>query len=138
MLISEAFPSEYLKAADLKGQSIHVVISHVEMRDVGDDNKPVVFFQNKTKGVVLNKTNSNNIALAYGDDTEEWTGKEVILYEAHVDFQGRTVPAIRIRPPQLKDRKVPNPLSKTVSPTETARPSSMSPERPISDEEVPF
>ena len=76
-----------------------------DMRDVGDDNKPVLFFAGKNKGVVLNKTNATNIAFAYGDETDDWLGKEVILYEAMVDFQGRSVPAIRIRAPQPKDRK---------------------------------
>jgi arabinogalactan endo-1,4-beta-galactosidase len=104
MRISTAFPSEYLKAADLQGHNIRVIIDRIEMRDVGDDHKPVLFFQNKEKGVVLNKTNANNIAIAYGDDTDEWTGKEVILFEAMVDFQGRSVAAIRIRPPAAKDR----------------------------------
>lgn len=104
MLISEAFPSDYLRAVDLKGRQIKAVISHLEMRDIGDDHKPVVFFQGKDKGLVLNKTNSNNIALAYGDDTDDWTGKEVVMYEAMVDFQGRSVAAIRIRPPKPHER----------------------------------
>lgn len=104
MRISAAFPSDYLKAADLQGRNARVIMSHVEMRDVGDDHKPVLFFQGKEKGVVLNKTNGNNIAAAYGDDTDEWAGKEVILYEAMVDYQGRSVAAIRIRPPTAKDR----------------------------------
>lgn len=104
MRISAAFPSEYLKAADLDGRSVLCVIDRVEMRDVGDDHKPVLFFQGKTKGVVLNKTNSTNIAIAYGDESDDWTGKEVVLFEAMVDFQGRSVAAIRIRMPQPKDR----------------------------------
>jgi hypothetical protein len=104
MLISDAFPSEYLKATDLRGKQVRVVIDRVEVREVGDDHKPVLFFQGKDKGVVLNKTNANNVSLAYGDDTDEWTGKEVILYEAIVDFQGRSVRAIRIRVPSPKER----------------------------------
>ncbi len=107
MRISTAFPSEYLKAADLQGRNVRVTMDRVEMRDVGDDTKPVLFFQGKEKGVVLNKTNATNIALAYGDDTDDWNGKEVILYEAMVDFQGRSVQAIRIRPPMAKDRPKP-------------------------------
>jgi hypothetical protein len=104
MLISDAFPSEYLKAADLRGKQARVVIDRVELREVGDDHKPVLFFRGKDKGVVLNKTNANNIGLAYGDDTDEWTSKDVILYEAMVDFQGRSVKAIRIRVPSAKER----------------------------------
>lgn len=104
MLVSDAFPSEYLRATDLKNRNVVVVISHVEMREVGDDHKPVVFFQGKEKGLVCNKTNANNIAGLYGDDTEDWAGKEVVLYPTMVDFQGRSVSAIRVRATQAKDR----------------------------------
>ena len=136
MRISAAFPSEYLKAADLQGQNVRVVIDRVEMRDVGDDTKPVVFFQNKNKGVVMNKTNANNIAIAYGDDTDDWTGKEVILYEAMVDFQGRSVAAIRIRPPAAKDRPKPTPKVVTQQAIAIAQPSE-NPAEPF-DDNIPF
>ena len=104
MRISSAFPSEFLKAADLDGRNVKVVMDRVEMRDIGGDHKPILFFQGKEKGMVLNKTNANNIAGAYGDDTDDWSGKELVLFEAMVDFQGKTVAAIRVRTPQAKDR----------------------------------
>jgi arabinogalactan endo-1,4-beta-galactosidase len=104
MRVSNAFPSEYLRAADLDGKNVRVAMGHVEMRDIGGDAKPVLFFQGKEKGMVLNKTNANNIVAAYGDETEDWTGKELVLFEAMVDFQGKTVPAIRVRVPAAKDR----------------------------------
>ena len=47
MDINAAFPSRWLKAADLKGKKVAVVISGVEMEDVGDKDegdKPVVYF----------------------------------------------------------------------------------------------
>lgn len=104
MRISNAFPSEYLKASDLDGRSVKVLMDRVEMKDIGGDHKPILFFQGKDKGMVLNKTNANNIALAYGDDTDDWAGREIVLFEAMVDFQGKTVPAIRVRAPTAKDR----------------------------------
>lgn len=104
MKISAAFPSEYLKAADLQEQNVRVVMSHVEIKEVGDDRKPILYFQGKEKGLVLNKTNANNIALVYGDDTDEWTGKELVLFPTMVDYQGRSVDAIRVRAPSNKDR----------------------------------
>ena len=107
MRISSAFPSEFLKAADLDGRSVKVIMDRVEMRDIGGDHKPILFFQGKEKGMVLNKTNANNIAGVYGDDTNDWTGKELVLFEAMVDFQGKTVAAIRVRTPQAKDRAPP-------------------------------
>ncbi len=104
MRISSAFPSEFLKAADLDGRNVKVIMDRVEMRDIGGDHKPILFFQGKEKGMVLNKTNANNIAGVYGDDTDNWSGKELVLFEAMVDFQGKTVAAIRVRKPQAKDK----------------------------------
>jgi arabinogalactan endo-1,4-beta-galactosidase len=96
MRISAAFPSQYLKAADLLGKRVKVVMSHVAMEDIGGDHKPVLYFIGKEKGLVLNKTNANNIAGQYGDDTDHWSGQTIELVETMVDFQGRTVPAIRV------------------------------------------
>lgn len=103
MRISSAFPSDYLKASDLQGRAVTVTMSHVTMVDLNGEPKPVLHFQGKERGMILNKTNANKITEMFGDDTENWEGGEVILYEAMVDFQGKTVPAIRVR---LAPRKV--------------------------------
>ena len=95
MRISSAFPSPYLKAADLQGRRVPVKISRVEMQEFTDEVKPVVYFEGKPKGLVLNKTNANTISAAYGDETEDWEGKETVLYEAEVEYQGRRMPGIR-------------------------------------------
>ena len=73
MKVSDAFPSEFLKAADIGQSQVKVLISHVELREMTDgENKPVVFFGNKKKGVILNVTNANAIAQYYGDDMDHW------------------------------------------------------------------
>ena len=97
--MSAAFPSKYLKAADLQGQTANVVIERIEMgeMDNADDRKPIVYFKNKQKGLVLNKTNSNKIVSVYGDDSDGWIGKPITLFTAWVDFRGETVEAIRVR-----------------------------------------
>lgn len=100
MRISSAFPSDFLKAADLQGREPTVYIDHVEFKDIGGDHKPVVYFQGKDKGLVLNKTNATNISTLYGDETEDWRGKAVTLFSTYVDFQGRSVEAIRVKPPR--------------------------------------
>ena len=97
MKISSAFPSEYLRASDLQGHTVTVTMSHVSMQDLNGDPKPILHFQGKDRGMVLNKTNANKIAEMFGDDTDNWSGGQIILYEAMVEFQGKTVPAIRIR-----------------------------------------
>lgn len=99
MNINDAFPSNYIKASDLKGGTPVVTMSHVASEQLGDDRKLVLYFKGKDKGLVLNKTNANNIAAIYGPETESWEGHKVTLAVAWVDFQGRSVEAIRIRPP---------------------------------------
>src|SRR3990167_11326452 len=95
MDITSAFPGNYLKAADLKGRQVPVSIERVEMEDVGGDHKPVVYFQGAERGLVLNKTNANIIADMYGQETDQWAGKRIVLYPARVEFQGKLGDAIR-------------------------------------------
>lgn len=107
MQVSEAFPSEYLRAADLQGRQVKVVIDHVELREIGDSDKPVLFFEGKDKGVVLNKTNANTIAAVYGDEMDTWSGKPIILFSQMVSFQGRMQPGIRVLIPAQPRRAAP-------------------------------
>jgi hypothetical protein len=103
MNINDQFPSKYLKASDLNGEEIIVTIKDCVVESLGEDKRPVLYFAGKEKGVVLNKTNATNISDAYGGDTDEWVGKKVVLYTAWVDFQGRSVESIRIRPARPSD-----------------------------------
>ena len=67
------------------------------MEEIGGEHKPVLYFQNHERGIVLNKTNSSIIADMYGEETDDWPGKRVVLYPARVEFQGKIVDAIRIK-----------------------------------------
>ena len=103
MNINDAYPSNYLRASDLKGRNLPVVIDRIEQEKVGNDTKMVLYFQNKSKGMILNKTNANNIAALYSPETDAWAGRQLVIFEAMVDFKGQTVPALRVRGPQPKD-----------------------------------
>ncbi len=99
MNLDQMYPSKWLKAGDLQGQTIPVIISRVMMEDVGDEaGKPVAYFQGKEKGLVLNKTNAMSIGLVHGQETDGWVGKTIELFPAVVMFQGQNVPCIRVRP----------------------------------------
>jgi hypothetical protein len=101
MKISNAFPSKYIRAADLQDRQHELTMQRVELENVGDDDKkPVLYFVGRQKGLVLNKTNSRTIAAAYGDDTDEWEDKNLIIFPAMVDFRGDQVEAIRVRVPK--------------------------------------
>lgn len=105
MNIEEAFPSKYLKAADLKGSRVNVKIDRIECETVGDDSKVILYFQGKEKGLVLNVTNKNMVVDLYGPETDDWSGQPITLYEAMVQYQSKMVPAIRIAgPPRASAR----------------------------------
>ncbi len=97
--VSEAFPSNYLKAIDLNNRTVKVAINKVVFEEIGQnkDKKPVMYFDKVKKGLVLNKTNAVEIAATHGDQMEGWTGKEIELFSMIVPFQGQNVPAIRVR-----------------------------------------
>ena len=97
MDINTAFPSNYLRAADLQGSEVKVVMAECQMEDVGSDRLPVLYFAGKEKGLVLNKTNSNTIAGIYGPDTDHWAGQSITMFATQTEFQGKAVPCIRIK-----------------------------------------
>ena len=107
--INESFPSKYLKASDLQGRDIKVAISHIEMEQVGNDSKPILYFVGKQKGLVLNKTNASMISMIYGPETDGWQGGELVLFPTTVDFKGQQTTAIRVKLPtrQVAPRQAP-------------------------------
>lgn len=111
MKISETFPSKYLKAGDLQGRDVRVTMGNVELEKLGNDMKPVLYFKGKERGLCLNKTNSNTIAEAYGDDTDHWFGQEIILFSVMADYQGKVGPAIRVRVPPRAPIRREDPIS---------------------------
>ncbi len=99
--INDAFPSNYLKASDLGGRQIVVTIDRVEFEAVGRDKeqKAVIHFVGKQKGMVLNKTNARKIIEIAGSAlTEDWQGVAVVLYPTETEFAGETVECIRLKP----------------------------------------
>lgn len=114
MNINTAFPSSYLKAADLQGRRVPVTVDRVAMEDIGGEHKPVLFFQGKDRGLVLNKTNAAMIAeIAASEETDEWKGVRIVLYPTKTDFQGKRVDAIRVDYPEAvaPQRTKPQPVA---------------------------
>jgi hypothetical protein len=61
------------------------------------DNKLVLHFKGKKKGMVCNKTNARSIAALYGDDADKWRGKRITLYAKTVTVGRNDCRAIRVR-----------------------------------------
>lgn len=100
MKLSEAFPSNYLTASDLNGQSVIVRISSVEVIEMGKGNKKetklLIGMLNKKKQFICNKTNANTISKLYGDDTDGWLNQAITLRPTEVEFGGEMVLSIRV------------------------------------------
>lgn len=110
MKSTDVFPGKYLRAADLGTAEPVVTIREVKLETLGEDSKPVVYFEGKERGLVLNKTNFASIADITGeDDTDDWKGCKVKLFVAKVEFQGKRVPAIRVDDPKPRRQREPEP-----------------------------
>ena len=97
MDMNNVFPSKFLKASDLQGHKVKLTIASVEMDKFGDDDKPVMYFRDKEKGVVLNKTKAGILSSSFSPESDGWIGKEIFLYPTKVNFQGQMVDSIGIQ-----------------------------------------
>lgn len=99
--ISKLFPSKYVKAADLGNKPVTLTIKTLKVETLGhgaeQEQKPVLYFEKATKGLVLNRTNAMTIASLYGDESEEWVGKRVTLFATTVRAFGKTQDTIRVK-----------------------------------------
>ena len=90
--------SPYLRADDLGGvgaKSVKVKIKEVTSEQMQDGEiKPVAWFKKKSKGLVLNKTNSRALSAAFSANSEKWGGEKCELYCVETEMG----PGIRIRP----------------------------------------
>ena len=125
MNIEKAFPSAYLKAADLQGKKPKVAIARVEMATFeGEGEKPVVYFTGKDSGLVLNKTRALALGAAFGPETDNWHGKTIRLGTVKVSMNGSIVDSITVE-------------AATDAAQITASPQP-EPEPPIHETDVPF
>lgn len=102
---SNAFPSRWLKAEDLdRDEDLKLTIKDVRMEDLQDPKtgenvpKPVVYWREDRKPLVLNETNWNSIEKLLGSvESDDWTGQVIALYVTEVEAFGKRVDAIRVR-----------------------------------------
>jgi len=99
-------PSNSLKAADLEGSEITLTIKSYEAKEFDEKGrngeeykalKPVFSFHETDKTFVMNKTNRESVAYAYGKEMDDWLDKPITLYPTIVPFGDKKVEAIRVR-----------------------------------------
>ena len=108
--ISEIYGSgKYMKAADVSSPLKLTVDSLTDDEMPDGEIKTCVHFKEIDKPLVLNKTNAQTIcdiasaaANTMIDDLDDCLAIVVVAFESHTDFQGRTVPCVRLRAPKDK------------------------------------
>jgi len=99
MNIAQLYPSKYISAPDIPSP-VRVTIRTLTIEDLGDgQHKPCLYFINKEKGLILNKTNALLMAVSLGDESDSWLGKEIELFTEMKQFQGKLVQGISVRVP---------------------------------------
>jgi hypothetical protein len=100
MRLNEMFPSRFFRAADIPpGRELRLRIADVAMEAVGEDGdeKPTLIFDGQKQALVLNKTNAEVLVEAFGDDSDTWVGREVLLFPTQTRYGGKKVPCLRLK-----------------------------------------
>lgn len=103
MKTSDMMSSKYLRKEDV-GDGALVTIKQIKKENLArEDDAPeykfTMYFEEYEKGLVLNSTNIQLTEKALGsDDTDDWIGKQIVLYEdPNVSYGGKLVGGIRVR-----------------------------------------
>ena len=108
MKISQMTESKYLKQGDASEDTI-VTIKKVGQANIAKEGEPqelkwMIRFNEFDKPMVLNRTNIAILGQCLGDDTDDWLGKQVILYnDESIQFQGKITGGLRFK--RLKGQK---------------------------------
>jgi hypothetical protein len=131
--VNEMISSKFLRKEDID-EDVRVTVKGVQLEDITDtEQKWVVYFREYPKGMVLNVTTIRVLESAYGDDSDGWIGKVVLLYvDPNVSFQGRVVGGLRIRVPR------PTKAAPTRPAPATEAPPQKDPDDPGFDDGIPF
>ena len=97
---TDVYPSKYIRSEDIGDNEVKVVIDRIEieaLKDDGSEEKPIMYFKNKTKGMVVNPTNWDRLAYLFGDESDDWPGNAIILYTELVNYQGKVTKGLRVK-----------------------------------------
>ena len=97
--VSDMIVSKFLRKEDFDEDMV-ATIKGVKLEDVGNQGEQrwVLYFRELQKGMVLNVTTIRVLEGAYGDDSDGWIGKRVMIYvDPNVSFQGRVIGGLRLR-----------------------------------------
>jgi hypothetical protein len=106
-------PSKYMKKEDVT-QPVLVTMQQIKVENTAPDGqapemKPVAYFAEMPKGMILNSTNCKIIEKITGtDDYMQWSGRQYVLYfDPNVQYKGELTGGIRIRAPKQRQQVAP-------------------------------
>ena len=133
--IHEMLESKFLKKEDV-GAGALLTVAGVEQRNVAkqgaeEEHKWCLLFEEEDKPLVLNSTNIQLCKAVFGsDDTDDWTGKKIVLYtDPTVMYAGKVIGGIRVRKPKVAAQA--KPIARPV-------PVQAPPAEEVLDDDVPF
>jgi hypothetical protein len=102
----DLYGSKFFSVADLHGEMPRHKIGKVDVQELRDKDgttkkRFTVYLAGVDKPLVLNKTNAQTLATAYGKDRENWKGAEIELYSVPTQLGE----GVRLRP--LKKQAAP-------------------------------
>ena len=105
--VSNLYPktSQWLKSEDIPDEGLTVTIDSYEVKDFNHEGKrerkPVLYFKEDVKPLIVIKTNAGTITQLIGsDELDDWIGRRITLVPREVEYSGRQVWAIRVQPPR--------------------------------------
>ena len=102
MKIEKAFPSKYLRAADIEAPFV-ATVEDVAMMQFEDGEKPVLALNNGQQ-IVLNRTRASALASGFGTgETEDWPGLRVAVSVERIPYRGTEVDAIKLAVPAKEE-----------------------------------
>lgn len=121
---NQVYPSKFLKHDDIDEDVTYtiaeVVMEELESRERGKEEKPCIYFKEVEKGLIVNRTNWSLIAKQYGDESDDWIGKQITLTVMDVEAFGDIVSAIRVKPQRKMSTKSTLASKAAPEPTEAA------------------
>lgn len=128
--LDELFPSKWLRYSDLDESGNTLTITDVTVELVGEDTKPCIYFEETKKVLGCNKTNAKTIGGILGQDTDDWIGRQIVLFATQCDYAGEQVDCIRVNKRQTEA------LQKKAQKPAKAVPSISSKVKPMTQAEV--
>ena len=106
---SQMIPSKYLKQSDIPAPQL-VTIKNVQQVMVGKDEDATlrwtISFNETEKPMTLNVTNILALEGYLGDETDNWIGKQTVIYvDPDVMYAGKREGGIRLRAPKGQEPK---------------------------------